>query len=135
MKKFIQIVVIIILEKDNKYLLTLRHDIDPANAFLHNKWQLPGGGLEFAERPEETAVREAREELGIEVEIEGLVPHIYTEVRGEWHGVFITYNIKMKNPNAEIVINDEASRYGWFTLDEIKELHTLPGTLELLSKE
>ncbi len=40
---------------------------------------MPGGGLEFGEHPEAGAVREAMEETGLEVRIDGLA-NIHTEI-------------------------------------------------------
>ena len=37
------------------------------------KWKLPGGGLEFGERPEEAVVREVLEETGLEVVVGDLL--------------------------------------------------------------
>jgi 8-oxo-dGTP pyrophosphatase MutT (NUDIX family) len=54
-----QIVIIDVIRKDNLYLMTLRNQ--PETPKFHNKWQFPGGGLEFREHPIETAVREAQE--------------------------------------------------------------------------
>lgn len=37
------------------------------------EWALPGGYVDFDEHPREAAVRECREEIGCEVEVDGLV--------------------------------------------------------------
>lgn len=114
--------------------MTKRAESDPEDAPFHNFWQIPGGGLEFAESPEETAAREAREELGIEIEILSLVPAIYTRVYGNWQGLLIAYLCKMKFPDQQIVINEEASEYRWVTVEEAKQLQVTPFTELLIEK-
>jgi ADP-ribose pyrophosphatase YjhB (NUDIX family) len=37
------------------------------------RWTLPGGGLDFGERPRDTVVREVREETGLDVRVEELL--------------------------------------------------------------
>src|SRR5207302_1207058 len=44
-------------------LLSMRRA--PGVSGLDGKWELPGGKIEFGETPEQTIVREIREELGI----------------------------------------------------------------------
>ncbi len=130
-KPFIQIVVLALIKKNNTYLLTLRND---TSSQMHNKWQIPGGGLEFAETPEETLYREVREELGTEVTITHPYPLVDTEVRGNWQGIFVSYLCKLTNESHDIFINEEASDYGWYTKEEIKKLDLLPGCYELVLK-
>jgi 8-oxo-dGTP diphosphatase len=126
MQKIIQPVVLTVIRKENKILLTLRREADPEDSQFNNIWQIPGGGLEFAETPEECAMREAREELGIDVEIISLIPRLYTTVRGNWKGLLIPFVCKMKFPEDKIVINEEASDFRWVTLDEAKKLKLTP---------
>ena len=125
-----QVVVLAVLRKNDKFLLTKRND--PHSEF-HNKWQLVGGGNEFAETPLETLHREVREELGIEVAKVSLIPFIDTKVRGGWHGIFISYACEMKNINDPIIINDEASEFGWFTLEEARALDMIQGSHVIMS--
>lgn len=43
---------------------------------LPNKWAFPSGTVEEREAPEETAVREAQEELDVEVKAEGILTQV-----------------------------------------------------------
>ncbi len=133
MKNRITPVIIAAIRKDTTFLLTKRIHLDPEDKKLyHGPWQLPGGGLEFRESPEQTLYREIKEEVGVEIKIIRLIPKIYTEVRKNWQGIFIVYVCKMVDESALIKLNEEASEYGWFTLSEALKLKTLPRIIEMI---
>ena len=128
---FIQAVVIAIVQKGDKYLLTKRAEAsDPKHL---GKWQQPGGGLEFGETPEEALLREVREELGIEVTNIRFVPKVFTAIRETWQGLFMCFLCEMKDEHAKVTINEEASEYGWFTFEEMKGLDSLPKLMESMT--
>ncbi|BCK57408.1 NUDIX hydrolase [Nocardia wallacei] len=54
-----------VLNENRQVLMIQRSD--------NGRWAIPGGGQDFGETIEETAVRETREETGIDIEITGLV--------------------------------------------------------------
>lgn len=130
MPKQIVPVVIGAVIKETRVLLTKRQEWDQSEfqKIRHLPWQIPGGGLEFGESVEECAIRELKEETGLDVEIIGLLPKVFHNVRGSWHGLFTCFACRMKNPDQPVVINSEASAWGWYTLSEIKELPSLPLT-------
>jgi ADP-ribose pyrophosphatase YjhB (NUDIX family) len=70
--------VIVAVIDDGKVLLTKREDFEV--------WCLPGGGVEDGESMAEAALRETREEAGIEVELTRLVG-VYSRVGGMWNDV------------------------------------------------
>lgn len=121
--------------KDGKFLMTKRDDskkTDKGSVGFNHVWQIPGGGLEFGESVEDCVRREHREELGVETEIISLIPKLYHDVRQKvWHGLIIAFICRLKNPDAHIMLNEEASEYRWYTIDEIKQLKMLPFCVEL----
>lgn len=93
----------------------------------NGKWTMPGGTLEFGESLTSCALREVKEECGLDVEIKDIVgtytdPNIIVaysdgEVRQEFT---IVYYGEVKN--FEIQLDEESSAYQWISLDAIKNL-------------
>lgn len=128
----IQPVVLVIIKKANKFLLTVRAEHNRGEIDFCGWWQIPGGGLEFAESVEQCAIREAKEELGIDVRTKRIITPIYHDVRDKWHGLLIPFECELVNSKDQIVLNHESSEYGWFTLEEIKKLKLMPKCLEII---
>ena len=74
----ISIAATVVIVADGKVLLVKREDLEV--------WALPGGGVDEGESLAETAVREAREETGLQVELTHLIG-LYSEIGSwsDWH--------------------------------------------------
>jgi len=59
-----------LLDADRRVLLAQR----PPGKPMAGLWEFPGGKIEAGETPEDTLIRELREELGIETRVECLAP-------------------------------------------------------------
>lgn len=59
-----------IIEDDGRILAARRSE----NMSMPLKWEFPGGKVEKGERPEDTIVREIKEELDMEIEVVGSLP-------------------------------------------------------------
>jgi 8-oxo-dGTP diphosphatase len=68
--KLTLVVAVALVDPDNRILLAQR----PEGKQLAGLWEFPGGKVEPGEQPEETLIRELREELGIEVKEPCLSP-------------------------------------------------------------
>jgi 8-oxo-dGTP diphosphatase len=58
----------LVYDRDGRVLLT-----HLCRGMQRGHWTLPGGGLDFGERPRDAVVREVREETGLEVRVEELL--------------------------------------------------------------
>ncbi len=80
----------VLVEQDG-HILLVRRDIPPRRS----SWNLPSGHIEYDESAQETAVRECKEETGLEVEL-GDVFNVYAirdDPRG--NGILIIFRAKI----------------------------------------
>lgn len=61
--KFVLVAACALVDADGRVLLARR----PPGKPMAGRWEFPGGKVEAGERPEESLIRELKEELGIEV--------------------------------------------------------------------
>lgn len=69
-KPILLVVACALVDSDSRVLLAQR----PEGKALAGLWEFPGGKVEAGESPEETLIRELREEIGIETKVECLAP-------------------------------------------------------------
>ena len=62
-----------LIDGDGRILLARR----PAGKAMAGLWEFPGGKVESGETPEAAGIREAREELGIDIEASCLAPFAF----------------------------------------------------------
>jgi ADP-ribose pyrophosphatase YjhB (NUDIX family) len=93
-----------VIERDGRYLLARRRDI--------GWWNLPGGGLEAGETVDEGLAREAREEVGVEIEIVRLVG-VYSKPGKQ--EVVLTFLCRLRDPQAQQMTSEEVSEVAWFS--------------------
>ncbi|KAA2241240.1 (deoxy)nucleoside triphosphate pyrophosphohydrolase [Salinarimonas soli] len=68
--RLLLVVAVALVDADGRVLIAQR----PEGKQLAGLWEFPGGKVEPGERPEETLIRELREELGIETKAACLAP-------------------------------------------------------------
>ncbi len=103
----------LVVEDDR--LLLVRRGVEPERG----KWSLPAGFLDQGEDPRQTAAREALEEAGLTVVVEGLVDVFYNPP-GRGASIFILY--RARRVAGEPTPGDDADDARFFTLDALPEL-------------
>jgi nucleoside triphosphatase len=84
-----------------------------------HKWPgayvVPGGHVELGERIEETAVREAKEETGLDIyDLEFITFQQFIYDPAFWkQRHFIFFDYAAKTEGTDVVLNDEAQEYIW----------------------
>jgi 8-oxo-dGTP diphosphatase len=109
-----------VIVRDRRVLLIRR-----GQAPLLGEWSLPGGVLECGETLREAAVREAREETGLEVETVDMLG-VYERIipgddgRTRYHYVLIDF--LCRPTGGELQAGSDAAEVGWFTREELPAL-------------
>jgi ADP-ribose pyrophosphatase YjhB (NUDIX family) len=89
---------------DHGRILLVKH------AYGELNWELPGGGGEARESAEQTARREAREEVGVELHIDRLAGVYWEPEKDAHHFVFLARS----KDEAGVHDHTEITEIGWF---------------------
>ncbi len=83
---------------------------------------LPGGFVDYGETVEHAAVREAREETGLDVELTGLLGVYSHPSRDErLHTISVVFTAQARDPSA-LRAGDDAAGVGVYPLDRLPDL-------------
>src|ERR1051326_646610 len=92
-----------------------------------DKWEFPGGGVEFGEKLEDAIVREMREEFGITIgDLELLCVNDHLIPAEKQHWVSPAFISKITNGEPKILEAGKHRKIGWFNL---KDLDSMPLSL------
>lgn len=120
---------VLLCDANDRVLLTLRRRAPEAGC-----WSILGGKLEPFERLEECAVREAREEAGVEVELLGLLcvtDHLLPQEGQHW--VAPAYLAKAYAGTVQNSEPDKTSDVRWFSRDDLPQNLTVTARNALLA--
>ena len=109
----------IIFDAEDKVFLAKRGSLARNE---RNRWEFPGGGVEFGETIVHALKREIAEEYGFEIEVQellGVVDHIIP-VEGQ-HWVSPMFICRVKSGTPHICEPHKCEEIGWFAIDEIPE--------------
>jgi mutator protein MutT len=86
------------------------------------QWSIPGGLVELGESVEQTAIREVKEETGLEVEKPehiDVVDNIDLDEEGKvrYHFIIIDYLVKLKGGNVEA--SSDAAELRWVAFEDV----------------
>jgi 8-oxo-dGTP pyrophosphatase MutT (NUDIX family) len=103
--------VAIVFDDNGRVLLSERAD--------GRGWNLPGGIVDADEGPDDAAVREAREETGLDVVVERLVsigtaPRVYRGYGPPVSGTLVSHGFLCRAVGGALVLTNEALQHGWF---------------------
>lgn len=101
----------------------------------NSRWQPPGGRLDVGEQPEEAFRREMREELGIEIEPQGILhTFVFTSASGLAHYAVVSTAILTGSPDDLKPDPKEISEIRWCGQDDFENLDMHDGYKEALRK-
>lgn len=100
----------------------------PPGGVNSRRWEFPGGKVEAHECAKTSLIREFREELGVEVEVAGVL------ARGEFTNRGVQYRLeayRVVMPSDPVTLH-EHEETDWFDFEEAEKLDLVPSDRDLL---
>lgn len=117
-------VVAAIIQKENKILATKRG----YGEFI-NMWEFPGGKIELGETKEQALVREIKEELNIEINVDKFALDIEYQYPNFY--LFMScFMCSIKEGSIELLEHNDGK---WITKEELNTLNWLPADIDAVN--
>jgi 8-oxo-dGTP diphosphatase len=124
--KVVLVIACALVDVDKRVLIAQR----PAGKALAGLWEFPGGKVEPGERPEETLIRELREELGIEVREPCLAPLTFaSHAYEDFHLLMPLYICRRWEGQ---VLAREGQALAWVRANRLRDYPMPPADLPLI---
>jgi 8-oxo-dGTP diphosphatase len=125
--KLVLVAACALIDVDGRVLLAER----PAGKSMAGLWEFPGGKVEAGERPEDTLIRELKEELGITVSEPCLAPLTFaSHAYPDFHLLMPLYVCRRWEG---IVSAKEGQRLAWVRPNRLKDYAMPPADLPLVA--
>ena len=116
-----------LIDADARVLLAQR----PEGKSMAGLWEFPGGKVEAGERPEETVIRELREELGIDITEACLAPFVFaSHTYDEFHLLMPLYLCRKWDG---IVTAQEGQTFAWVRPNDMRNYDMPPADAPLVA--
>ena len=122
MTQHAQVGVGVFIHKDGKILLLKR-----AGSHGAGTWSTPGGHVDFGETLEETAIRETKEEVGVDisnVQFKAITNDIFPDDKKHYVTVWMAGDSLDTNPSVNSA--RELTEVGWFDLNSLPQPLFIP---------
>lgn len=100
----------------------------------YGRWMVPGGTLEWGETLEQAAIREVREETGIEIEIEAFVEIVEAMAPGEAGYHFVIMDYAARAVSGSLSAGSDALDAVWADRDALSDYDLPPELLTVIEK-
>jgi ADP-ribose pyrophosphatase len=122
-----------VIVQDGKLVLVKR-GVEPGKG----KWSLPGGAVELGEGVRDAAVREAKEECGLDIELVGDTPmdaidNMIEGERGRLQYHYIVLQFLARPRGGTLRSGNDAAEVRWVPLEEV-DTYNLTNTFRLFFK-
>ncbi len=122
--RFVAAVVVFVLRGDR--FLAMRRS--PAKDAAPGAWEALSGRILPGEQPRDAAIREAREESGLDVAIDPRPFTAYQTKRNRHDMIVVAY--RGRSEAGEVRLSDEHDRCAWMTADEFARACRFPRLVE-----
>lgn len=124
-----KVAVVALIEAKRRVLL-IRRGVEPARG----QWALPGGYMDAGEMPVAALRREVGEEVGLDVEVGGLL-EIFPMVNrgGASLGIVLAYRARPLDENVVPIACDDVDEAAWFAPEELPAVLAFDSTQQLLA--
>ena len=128
----VNVVYVILFDKSGRQVLMVKNKGDHGSYFT-----LPGGRVEKGETLEEAVIREAKEETGLDIQIDGIIyvnEAYFEDIKH--HTIFITFKGNVTGGDITLSRPNEIEEIVWMDITEAEKLIHIPLKLEgLLRKQ